>query len=80
MNVCIGKNKIQIKIGEFLVAEQGKVAKDYNESKLKDYNSAISDYSKAIELNPVYVIVNVPSASAPPLRSHGLPFSIGFNP
>jgi len=30
-------NKMQIKIGEFLVADQGKVAKDYNESKLKDY-------------------------------------------
>ena len=30
-------NKMQIKIGDFLVAEQGKVAKDYNESKLKDY-------------------------------------------
>tara|TARA_Y100000590_G_scaffold296884_1_gene334520 strand:+ start:1708 stop:3012 length:1305 start_codon:yes stop_codon:yes gene_type:complete len=30
-------NKMQIKIGENLVAEQGKVAKDYDEKKLKEY-------------------------------------------
>ena len=30
-------NKMQIKIGDHLVAEQGKVAKDYNESKMKEY-------------------------------------------
>jgi len=30
-------NKIQIKIGNHLVAEQSKVAKDYNEKDLKDY-------------------------------------------
>ena len=30
-------NKMQIKIGNHLVAEQGKVAKDYNESKMKQY-------------------------------------------
>jgi len=30
-------NKIQIKIGNFLVAEQSKVAKDYKESDLKEY-------------------------------------------
>ena len=30
-------NKIQIKIGNFLVAEQSKVAKDYNEKDLKEY-------------------------------------------
>jgi len=30
-------NKMQIKIGDYLVAEQGKVAKDYNESKMKEY-------------------------------------------
>ena len=41
-------NKIQIKIGEFLVAEQGKVAKDYSESKLKDY---MKWDSIAIEVN-----------------------------
>ena len=30
-------NKMQIKIGNHLVAEQGKVAKDYNENKMKEY-------------------------------------------
>jgi len=30
-------NKMQIKIGDYLVAEEGKVAKDYNESKMKEY-------------------------------------------
>jgi len=30
-------NKIQIKIGDYLVAEQGKVSKDYNEKDLKEY-------------------------------------------
>ena len=30
-------NKIQVKIGNFLVAEQSKVAKDYNEKDLKEY-------------------------------------------
>ena len=30
-------NKMQIKIGNHLVAEQGKVAKDYNENDLKEY-------------------------------------------
>ena len=30
-------NKMQIKIGDHLVAEQGKVARDYNESKMKQY-------------------------------------------
>ena len=30
-------NKIQIKIGNHLVTEQGKVAKDYNEKDLKEY-------------------------------------------
>ena len=30
-------NKMQIKIGEHLVAEQGKVAKDYDEKKMKEY-------------------------------------------
>ena len=34
-NIQIGK--IQIKFGNYLVAEQGKVAKDYNESDLKEY-------------------------------------------
>ena len=31
------QNKIQIKIGDYLVAEQSKVAKDYNENELKNY-------------------------------------------
>lgn len=30
-------NKIKVKIGNYLVAEQSKVAKDYNESELKEY-------------------------------------------
>ena len=30
-------NKLQIKIGDYLVAEQGKVAKNYNEKDLKEY-------------------------------------------
>ena len=30
-------NKIQLKIGEYLVAEQGKAAKDYKESEVKEY-------------------------------------------
>ena len=30
-------NKVQIKIGNYLVAEQNKVAKDYNEKELKEY-------------------------------------------
>ena len=30
-------NKIQIKIGNYLVAEHSKVAKDYNEQDLKEY-------------------------------------------
>jgi len=30
-------NKVQIKIGDFLVAEQSKVAKDYNEKEIKGY-------------------------------------------
>ena len=30
-------NKMQVKIGNILVAEQGKVAKDYNEKELKEY-------------------------------------------
>jgi len=30
-------NKIQLKIGDYLVAEQGKVAKDYKESEVKEY-------------------------------------------
>ena len=30
-------NKMQVKIGNLLVAEQGKVAKDYNEKELKEY-------------------------------------------
>jgi len=30
-------NKMQVKIGNFLVAEQGRVAKDYNENELKEY-------------------------------------------
>ena len=30
-------NKMQIKIGEQIVAEQGKVSKDYNEDKIKEY-------------------------------------------
>ena len=30
-------NKIQIKIGDFLVAEQSKVAKDYEEKDIKEY-------------------------------------------
>ena len=30
-------NKIQIKIGNYLVAEQSKTAKDYNENDLKEY-------------------------------------------
>ena len=30
-------NKVQIKIGNYLVAEQNKVAKDYNEKDLKEY-------------------------------------------
>jgi glutamate N-acetyltransferase/amino-acid N-acetyltransferase len=30
-------NKIQIKIGDYLVAEQSKMSKDYNEQKLKEY-------------------------------------------
>ena len=32
-------NKIQVKIGDYLVAEQGKVFKDYNEKDVKDYMS-----------------------------------------
>ena len=30
-------NKIQLKIGKYLVAEQSKQAKDYNEKELKEY-------------------------------------------
>ena len=30
-------NKIQIKIGDYLVAEQSKLAKDYNEQDVKEY-------------------------------------------
>ncbi len=30
-------NKMQIKIGDYLVAEQGKVAKNYDENKIKEY-------------------------------------------
>ena len=30
-------NKVQIKIGNYIVAEQNKVAKDYNEKDLKEY-------------------------------------------
>ena len=30
-------NKIQLKIGKYLVAEQSKVSKDYNEKDLKEY-------------------------------------------
>ena len=30
-------NKIQIKIGDFLVAEQSKVAKDYEEKDIREY-------------------------------------------
>ena len=30
-------NKVQIKIGNFLVAEQSKIAKDYNEKDVKEY-------------------------------------------
>jgi glutamate N-acetyltransferase/amino-acid N-acetyltransferase len=30
-------NKIQIKFGDYVVAEQSKVAKDYNESEVKEY-------------------------------------------
>ncbi len=41
-------NKMQIKIGEHLVAEQGKVAKDYNEKDMKDYMKWDSIY---IEVN-----------------------------
>ena len=33
----IVSNKVQIKIGNYLVAEQNKVAKDYNEKDLKEY-------------------------------------------
>ena len=33
----ISPNKIQLKIGDFLVTEQGKEAKDYNEDKVKEY-------------------------------------------
>tara|TARA_B100000029_G_scaffold299148_1_gene292123 strand:+ start:1105 stop:2409 length:1305 start_codon:yes stop_codon:yes gene_type:complete len=33
----IVQNKIQIKIGNFLVAEQSKIAKDYNEKDVKEY-------------------------------------------
>ena len=33
----ITQNKMQIKIGNYLVAEQSKIAKDYNESDLKEY-------------------------------------------
>ncbi len=33
----IVQNKVQIKIGDYLVAEQSKVAKDYNENELKNY-------------------------------------------
>ena len=31
------QNKVQIKIGDYLVAEQSKVAKNYNENELKNY-------------------------------------------
>ena len=31
------QNKVQIKIGDYLVAEQSKVAKDYDENELKNY-------------------------------------------
>ena len=30
-------NKVQIKIGDYLVAEQNKIAKDYKESDIKEY-------------------------------------------
>ena len=30
-------NKIQIKIGNYVVAEQGKVEKNYNEKEIKEY-------------------------------------------
>jgi len=33
----IDKEKIKIKIGEFLVAENGKISEDYDETKLKEY-------------------------------------------
>jgi glutamate N-acetyltransferase/amino-acid N-acetyltransferase len=33
----ITQNKLKIKIGDYLVAEEGRVAKDYNEEKLKQY-------------------------------------------
>ena len=31
------QNKLQIKIGDYVVAENGKVGKDYNENDLKEY-------------------------------------------
>ncbi len=49
------QNKLQIKIGEYLVAENGKVAKDYNESELKEY---MKWESISIEVN-----LNIGSAS-----------------
>ena len=33
----IVSNKVQIKIGDYLVAEQSRIAKDYNESDVKKY-------------------------------------------
>ena len=33
----ISANKIQLKIGNYLVAEGGKVAKDYKEQEIKEY-------------------------------------------
>ena len=33
----ISPNKIKIKFGDFLITEEGKVAKDYNEKDVKDY-------------------------------------------
>ena len=51
----IQPSKIQIKFGNYLVAEQGKVAKDYNEKDLKEY---MKFESIDIEVN-----LNISSAS-----------------
>ena len=44
----IAPNKIQIKIGDYLVAEQNKQAKDYNEKDIKEY---MKWDSKLIDVN-----------------------------
>ena len=44
-------SKIQIKFGDYLVTEEGKVSKDYDEKNLKEY---MKWDSINIEVNPKY--------------------------